>query len=103
MGINGNDYELSDLHGDVSFDDFAPYAGLGYGNAAGLDGRWHFAFDLGVMFQGKPKVSASATAADPGLQPYLDADLAAKVADIQDQADAYQFYPVLSIGVSFRF
>jgi hypothetical protein len=81
----------------------APYAGIGYGNACGADGRWHFSCDFGVMFQGEPKVSAQATASDARLQPYVDEALAREVADIQDDANAFKYYPVISFGVSFRF
>lgn len=103
VGLNGTDYRLDALSGDVTFDELAPYAGIGVGNAVGADGRWHFAFDLGVMFQGKPKVQATATASDPALQAVVDDALAAEIADIQDDADKFQLYPVISIGVSYRF
>lgn len=101
--LNGTDYRLSALSGDVTFDELAPYAGIGYGNAVGADGRWHFSCDFGVMFQGKPKVQARATASDPALQAIVDHALAEEVADIQDDADAFQLYPVIAFGVSYRF
>jgi len=101
--LDGQDYSLSDLKGEVTFNETAPYLGLGYGNAVGADGRWHFACDFGVMFQGSPKVSASATASDPALQAYVDEALAREKAKIQDDANAFKYYPVISLGVSFRF
>jgi hypothetical protein len=55
------------------------------------------------MFQGEPKVSATATASDPALQPYVDQALANEVAKIQDDASAFKLYPVISVGVSYRF
>jgi hypothetical protein len=103
VGLNGTDYQLDALSGDVTFDELAPYVGIGTGNAVGADGRWHFAFDLGVMFQGTPKVQATATASDPAMQAVVDDALAAEIADIQDDADQFQLYPVISIGVSYRF
>lgn len=101
--LDGQEYYLDDLSGQVTFSEMAPYAGIGYGNAVGADGRWHFSCDFGVMFQGSPKVSAKATASDPALQPYVDDALAREVASIQDDASAYKYYPVISVGVSFRF
>jgi hypothetical protein len=101
--LDGQEYSLSECSGQVSFNELAPYLGIGYGNAVGADGRWHFACDFGVMFQGEPKVSASATASNPALQPYVDQALANEVAKIQDDASAFQFYPVISVGVSYRF
>lgn len=101
--LDGEHYELSDLSGQVTFGELAPYVGIGYGNAVGADGRWHFACDFGVMFQGEPKVEASATASDSRLQPIVDEALRREVADIQDDANAFKYYPVISIGVSYRF
>lgn len=101
--LDGRDYYLDDLQGQVTFNELAPYLGIGYGNAVGADGRWHFSCDFGVMFQGAPKISARATASDPVLQPAVDAALEREVEDIQDDADAYQYYPVISLGVSYRF
>lgn len=101
--LNGLKFWLEDLSGEVTFAELAPYAGIGYGNAVDHDGRWHFSCDFGVMFQGEPKVSASATASNPTLQPAVNAALDAEVADIQDDANSYKYYPVISLGVSFRF
>lgn len=101
--LDGQQYSLDNLSGQVTFSELAPYAGIGYGNAVGTDGRWHFSCDFGVMFQGSPKVAASATASDPALQPIVDEALSREVADIQDDANAFKYYPVISVGVSFRF
>jgi hypothetical protein len=101
--LDGQEFSLSDLNGQVTFSELAPYLGIGYGNAVGADGHWHFACDFGVMFQGEPKVEASATASNPAIQPYVDEALAREVADIQDDASAFKFYPVISVGISYRF
>ncbi len=101
--LNNQEYYLDSLDGQVTFSELAPYVGIGYGNAVGADGRWHFSCDFGVMFQGSPTVSASAKASDPAIQPYVDEALAAEVADIQDDANAFKYYPVISVGVSYRF
>ncbi len=101
--LNGQDYQLSDFGGEVTFNSTAPYAGIGYGNAAGADGRWHFSCDFGVMFQGSPKVEAHATASDPAYQSAVDAALEKERAEIQDDANGFKYYPVISLGVSFRF
>lgn len=101
--LDGQEYRLSDLQGEVTFATLAPYVGIGYGNAVGADGRWHFSCDFGVMFQGEPKISASATASDPGLQPAVDAALDREVADIQNEASDYKYYPVIALGISYRF
>lgn len=101
--INDKEYLLSDLDGTVDFRSLAPYLGFGYGNALGADGRWHFACDFGVMFQGSPQVGLAATVNDPALQAQLDADLEQEAKKIEDDISFFRVYPVLTLGVSYRF
>lgn len=101
--INDHEYSLSDIGGTVDFSALAPYIGIGYGNAAGPDGHWHFSFDVGVMYQGSSQVDLWATASDSALQSQLDSDIAAEEKDIEDELSAYTLYPVVSLGVSYRF
>ncbi len=102
--INGHEYWMSDLNGTVDFNQMAPYVGIGYGNAAdGKDGHWSFACDFGVMFQGSPNVTISATASDPHLQSILDADIEADTKDIEEDMKVFNVYPVISFGVSYSF
>ena len=54
------------------------------------------------MFQGVPGVSLTADGTMSG-NPAFQADLAKEEADVQDEADKFQFYPVLSIGISYQF
>ena len=101
--INDVEYLITDLNGKVSFNDLAPYLGIGFGNAASENSRWHFSFDLGVMFQGEPKISINATAANPGQQAQLDANLEEERKDIEDESKPFNIYPVLSFGLSYTF
>ena len=101
--LDGTDYALSDLSGEITFADTAPYVGIGYGNAVGAGQRWHFTCDFGVMFQGEPKISASAKASDPAMQGIVDEAMANEVADIQDDANAFKYYPVIAVGAAFKF
>jgi hypothetical protein len=103
VNLAGIDFNLDDLTGEISFDELAPYIGIGFGNAVGADGNWHFSFDLGVFYQGEPTVSASAVSSIPALQPVVDFALAEEVADIQDDADKFTLYPFLAIGLSYKF
>jgi len=101
--LDGQQYSLDSVNGEVTFQELAPYIGIGYGNAVGADGRWHFSCDFGVMFQGEPQVSVTATASDPALQPAVDEALSHEVAQIQENASDFKYYPVISVGVSYRF
>ena len=103
IDINDHEYRLSHFDGQVSFRNVAPYAGIGVGNAASQNGHWHFAFDLGVLFTGAAEIDLSATASDPAIQQALDADLAAEKAKLEDDAEKFQLWPVLSFGLSYAF
>lgn len=102
--IDDQEFRISRLDGEATFNSLAPYLGLGWGNASRKDsGRWHFSFDLGVMFQGAPDISISATAANPDRQSQLDAALESEIEEIEDDASVFNIYPVLAIGVSYTF
>ncbi len=98
-----NPEEIGTLKGTVDFKKWAPYAGIGYGNAVGgPDTVWNFVFDIGVMFQGKPDVEVTADGTAVGT-PIFDDDLNKLRKDVQDAADYFQLYPVISFGISYQF
>jgi hypothetical protein len=89
------------LYGDVSFDRVAPYLGIGWGNPF-REGKWGLLCDLGVVYLGSPDVSLSANGT-LASNPTFQADLAKEEHDIEDKADNYRFYPVLSLSLYVRF
>ncbi len=101
--IGDRTYTVTDLKGEVTFDELAPYLGIGVGNAASKAGHWHFSFDLGVLVQGEPAVDLAATVNEPALQAMLDEDLAREESEVEDDVSAFRFYPVLSFGLSYAF
>jgi hypothetical protein len=101
-GIEYTAAELGTLRGKVDFDTVAPYLGIGWGNAVGKNKRWSFNCDLGVVFQGQANIDLAANgpvASDPSFQ----ADLDQEKQDLEDELDDYKYYPVVSLGVSYRF
>ncbi|MDH4095703.1 MAG: hypothetical protein OEV81_13075 [Betaproteobacteria bacterium] len=106
--INGVPYNAADvgtLSGSVEPGrSAAPYLGIGYGNVAGAG--VNFYFDLGVIFQGAPTASLSASCG-PALPPaqctQIRNDLAAEQQQLQEQLDKYKVFPVLSLGVTVGF
>ena len=104
--INHVPYQISDigsLTGSVDFDKTVPYLGLGWGNAVGKNGGLSFVFDLGVMFQGTPKVALAAS--NPTIQnsPTFQTDINKEISDLKDKTDKFKYYPVLSIGLAYGF
>ncbi len=94
-----NSNEVGVLTGEAKFNKLSPYAGLGFGTAA-RGGRLAFVVDLGVAF-GKPKISLTASGA--AGNPQLQSDLNAEIADVQEDADKLPGYPVISLGLMYRF
>jgi hypothetical protein len=101
---------LGTLDGVIEFDPVVPYAGLGWGNAVGPGNKVSFALDLGVMFQGKGEVTLTPDIPEgsplnsiPGAREALQILLDREERDIEADIADYDLYPVVSIGISYRF
>ena len=104
--IGGTTYtpaEIGNFGGTVDFNNTAPYLGIGWGNAVEKGQRLTFSFDLGVLFQGSPNVSFTASGGTLSSDPTLLADLATEEAQLEDDLSDYDMYPVLSVGAAFQF
>lgn len=93
------------LNGEVDYTGVAPYLGLGWGNAVDEDGRLTFSFDLGVMFTGSPDVTVRCSQVSGGAAPQAlcDAQADQEEDDLEDEIGEFDVYPVLSIGLAYRF
>ncbi len=106
--IGGTIYNATDvgsLTGKVSFNDVAPYLGIGYNSVLSSSGL-HFTADLGVMYQGEPDSSLSVTcgsALTAAQCTQLQQDVFKEKQEFDDSIKGYKFYPVLSFGIAYRF
>ena len=86
-----------------------PYAGLGWGRAPGAGSGWGLTLDLGVIFQGEgevtltPVIPAGSPLNDPIARQALQILLDREEQDLQDDIADYDMYPVVSLGISYRF
>jgi hypothetical protein len=98
--------QVGTLDGDISFSDYAPYVGIGVEETF-LQGRLIVGADLGVFFQGEPRVdlkSNGTLANDPFFRTALDLEEEdieenLKFLNIFDPA----FYPVIGVSILYRF
>lgn len=90
------------LNAKVGWSGFAPYLGLGFGNAVGA-GRLTFSFDLGVMFTGSPSVRLDGTVDDPALEPAFREDLERERANLEEELKDAKYFPVVNLGFAWRF
>ncbi len=101
--INSHPYTaaaVGTLTGTGEYGSAMPYVGIGVGTAASKHGGLAFVFDLGTAI-GKPTISLTASGAANNAQ--LQSDLAAQIASTQKDLDKVPVYPVLSIGLMYRF
>jgi hypothetical protein len=94
--------DIGALTGKVDFNAVAPYVGLGWGNAVSKHSRLSLALDLGVAFQGTPSVSLEASGPVASTTAF-QTELNKEVADIKDKTKNLKYYPVLSIGLAYKF
>ncbi len=97
------------LNGKIDFNRVVPYAGLGWGNAVAPGRKVGFFVDAGVIFQGKgkvtltPNIPAGSPLNNPTARQALDILLQREERDIEKDVADYTVYPVLSVGLSYRF
>jgi hypothetical protein len=93
------------LEGSVDFRKISPYLGIGWGNAATKEKGWSFAVDAGVLFQGAPNTSLTNTGctAPAAVCNQFSADVARERRALADEVSKYKTYPVLRVGINYRF
>jgi hypothetical protein len=97
------------LDGRIDFDPVVPYLGIGWGNAVAPGRKVGFFLDAGAMFQGKgkvkltPNIPAGSPLNDPVARAALDILLQREENDIEKDVADYTVYPVVAIGLTYRF
>ena len=98
------------LDARADFDPVVPYAGIGWGNPVTSTRRAGVAIDLGVIFQGKARVHltpvippGSPILTTPGAREALNLLIQQEERDVEKEAAGYEYYPVVSLGVWYRF
>lgn len=106
---DGQTYNLAgqSVHGRIRYPAVMPYFGLGFGHKTTTKGFSMFG-DIGVAF-GRPHVDLSyntnaVTASLPAdVISAANAQLDSERNDLQSKVDKYRFFPVIKVGVSYRF
>jgi hypothetical protein len=98
--------EAGVIRGEADLGNFAPFVGLGFNNTFTTTGRIGFKVLAGAAFGDDASVSLArvgGVALPPATQARLDAELRNEEAELQDDADDFSVFPVLQVGVSYRF
>lgn len=99
-GVTFSPSEVGTLSGLASFDDVAPYAGIGLDFS--LFDKVGLNLDLGVLLQGDPDIGLSSTgtlANDPVFQEALERERM----ELEGEVDRYKAYPVASLTFAIPF
>lgn len=103
--INGHTYtaaQVASLTGDITFNSGAPYFGIGISSVGTDSTGFGVNFDVGVLMQGSPKVKLAATGAGTHNTAFQN-DLQAEQAKVQNDVNNYKTYPVIALGLVYRF
>jgi hypothetical protein len=99
VSIGDNTYNIAAIQTDIEFSEFAPFLSLGY------DGTFHtlaipvaFFIKAGVLFQGAPDVTVRTVGGGVSKS-----DLNKEARQIEDDLAAFEYYPVLSLGITISF
>ena len=96
--------DLVSVSGDIEFATFAPYVGIGWRSNSGESG-WGIACELGILFQGEPKVNNLRVNApiDINSNEAVQQFLAEQEAEIEDELEYFRYYPVASLLLTYNF
>jgi hypothetical protein len=101
-GITFTEAEVGTLGGTGDLGSSAPFLGAGWvwGKA---EGGLAWSLDLGILFQDSPDIELTSTGGTLSDEPALQAAMEQEEAELEDDVDKYDLYPVASFGVSWRF
>lgn len=103
--------QIGSLTGTIKMgDSTAPYVGFGWGNTVDAEDRITFLLDIGAINTGSAEASVTATCGTAlnatqcaALQAQLRPDIDAEIAQLEEDAADYEWYPVISLGIAIRF
>lgn len=104
--IGGTSFTAADvgsLIGKAEFNDVAPYVGVAFDNFANSIGGWSFNARAGIMFVGSADVSLTSVNGLLSSDPALQSELLQEIDSLQEDAEDYKYFPVLTLGIARRF
>jgi hypothetical protein len=102
--VGNNTYtpaQVGTLSGTVKGNDFAPMLSVGYGGT--LARGFTIGAELGVMFQGSPKLQNYQATGMLASDPTFQSDLQIERGRVQDKVHSYEYWPIAQIELLYRF
>ena len=96
--------QMGNATGSISFQDFAPYVGVGYGGKSTSKG-WGFAMDIGVMYHGDASLDMTLVngTLDTTIHALFASDVEKERQKIENDINNFPFYPVVMMGITYNF
>lgn len=94
-GTNLTAAEMSSMQGSVSYNQVAPYIGLGWGNPTAQGRGWRLVSDFGLLIQGQPPYTAQDLTCGAAAN-------TTQCAALQSNQSNFKLYPVATVGVSYQ-
>ncbi len=105
--FNGNTYttaQVGTLVGKVKLGrEFAPYVGVGWGNPVGASASWTFYTEVGGLFTGSPKLSLNSTGGSLSNDPNFRNNVEQERKSDQAAVSWSTVYPVVALGLAYKF
>jgi len=98
-GVTFTPAEIGTLTSDAKFKDTAPYLGIG---ARWPIGAVDINLEAGAYFQGKPRVTLTSDGTLADNQTYKDAQERERQ-NLQNDVDDFSTYPVVALGLRYKF
>lgn len=99
--------QVGQVDGQVDFNTFAPYAGIGYSSSKTKSSGFSFNTEIGAMFQGSANAKLTATCGPAliarGGCDTLKSDLVAEEKQLNDELSDFDIYPVVTVGFGYKF
>jgi hypothetical protein len=93
--------QVGTLSGVVTGNSFSPSFSLGYGGTVAKG--FTLGAELGVVFQGSPKVQNYQATGLLASNPAFQADLQTERTRVEDKVHSYQYWPIAQIQLLYRF
>lgn len=93
---------MGDLEVETTLNPVAPYIGIGWGAAPNTTEQWHFVADFGVAYTGSPDVEIRSNGTCNSVTACQN-ELRQEEQEVEDALRRLRFYPVVNLGVQYRF
>ncbi|WP_133405783.1 hypothetical protein [Parashewanella tropica] len=107
--FNGKTYKVEDVgsaKGEITFQKFAPYVGLGWAFAPNSTSSWSFNVELGAFYHNTPETQLDVTCGKSLSTSQCNAlldNVVAEQKEFERDIQEYKWYPVFTLGAHYRF